>query len=133
MDLVAVAKGIAHVLQTTGIRIYDHGPEAPTPPCAYIYPENITYDTTYDGTQDPRFIVQLLAVSVETEGGQFQLLTFLSTGVTGSLVDKLRADPKLNSTVNSSRLLPMRNYGARAALTGATRYWSAEIPIEILD
>jgi hypothetical protein len=133
MDLSAVAKGLKHVLETTGIRIYDHGPEAPIAPCAYVYPENVTYGVTTDGAADLRFVVQLLAASIETEGGQFQLLTMLSTDVTGSLIDKLKADKTLNGSVNDSVVLPMRNWGARTALTGTTRFWSAEIPIQIFD
>jgi hypothetical protein len=98
-----------------------------------VYPENVTYGVTTDGAADLRFVVQLLAASIETEGGQFQLLTMLSTDVTGSLIDKLKADKTLNGSVNDSVVLPMRNWGARTALTGTTRFWSAEIPIQIFD
>lgn len=131
MNVEAIAQGVAAALSNLGIRVYDHGPDAPTPPCAYLYPENILFDATFDGTERPRFVISLLAQSVDTKGGQAQLNKLISTGVTGSLIDALHADPTLGGAVASSAPTQVRNYGTRTAAVGDVRYWTAEIVLDI--
>lgn len=131
MDVQAISTAIAGSLAGLGIRVYDYGPSAPTPPAAFIYPESITYNADFEEDVLCIWVVRFFVSSQMEAGGQAQLNALLSTSGTGSAVRAITSDNTLTDVVYSLRLLPSRNYGVITLPDQATRFFSAELPLEV--
>lgn len=131
MDVQSISTALAAALSEFRLHVYDYGPDAPLSPAAYIYPEPVTYHADFDEDVTPTFIVRFLISSVVTKGGQEQLNALISTGP-GSAVTAIEADGTLGGVVSSVQVLGMREYGVVQLPDAATRYYSAELVVEVL-
>lgn len=129
MDVQAVSTGIADSLAGLGIRVYDYGPDAPSSPAAYIYPLDIPeYHATFEGHVTANFAVRLLVQSTASKSGQAQLNGLISpSGVPAAL----EADETLGGAVSSTMVTGMRGYGIEQLPDGATRFYTAELVLEV--
>jgi hypothetical protein len=132
VDIQTVSTAIANTLAALDVHVYDYGPDAPISPAIFIYPLDIPeYAATFDQTVRAEFVVRFLVATVVTQGGQSQLNGLLSpTG--DSAVAAIREDPTFGDVVQSSLITTMRNYGVVQLPDAATRYFSAELVIEVL-
>lgn len=131
MDIQAISTAIAGQLGSLGLHVYDYATDEPNAPCVYIYPSAEGDPEKFAGANVPKFIVRFLIASTQTQGGQKALNTLISTGVTGSAIDKLTSPNTLGGAVSSVRVEMMRNYGV-VTLADSRRYFSAELVLDVL-
>ncbi len=132
MDIQTVSTALAATVAGLGLHQYDYGPDAPVSPAVFIYLHNIPdYQATFDGMASADFILRFLISSVAAQGGQKQLNDLISPTGTGSAVALIHADNTLGGLVSSLRISEMRDYGVLSLPDGATRYYSAELIVEV--
>lgn len=125
MDLAQLREDIGDLLTPLGVlRVYPTIPDSLVGKCAVIYPETIDYDDSYDETATAVLIVQLVAPTAASKATQNELDALLSTG-TGSVHDAFLTDGRF-------RVATMRNYGTLQLADGGSRYYSAELVIDVL-
>lgn len=128
MDLAQLRTDLAELLDPLGIektRVYPAVPDAIYGKSAVIMPERIEYDDSYDETTEVTLLVQLIAPTVATKSSQNDLDAMLSTGTTVSVHDALRNDGRF-------RVTELRAYGTIQIPDGGSRYYSAELLIDVL-
>lgn len=130
MDVQAISTALAATLKPLGIRVYDYGPAAPISPAAWIAPETVTYHETFDGTPDATFILRFFVSTSSDQGGQAQLNGFISDGP-GSPIALLEADNKLGGVVASLEVVGTRPNSYGVVAIGDSRFYSAELTIDI--
>lgn len=134
IDLKAIRQQIALVLTpVVDLRYYSFVPDSLSPPCAVIYPASVTYNQTFDGMTEIEMIVLLVSSATNNEAGQNQLDDWLTDSGATSLVQALNTDTaNLGATVTSTYVREMRNYGVLELPDGGTKFYSAELVLEIL-
>ncbi len=132
MDIQSVSTAIAAVLANLGLHQYDYGPDSPVSPAAFIYPMDVPeYQATFDGEIAANFVIRFLISSVGSQGGQKQLNDLISPTGAGSAVALIQADNTLGGLVSSLLITSMRDYGVLSLPDGVTRYYSAELIVEV--
>jgi len=130
MDIQAVQTAMQQALPPT-LHSYDYGPDSVSSPAAYIYPDPFSFDADFDGSTTATFVVRILVASVNDKGGQQTLNGYVNPW-NGTVVAALRADPKFGGVVQSSHVTGLREYGVVQLQDGGTRYYSAELMVEVL-
>ncbi len=125
--LPEVLEGFADMLSDLDVQVYNFVPDKPLVPCLVVYPERWTYATTEDMT----FIVLCLAETLETQGGQERLMTWLSDDGPDSIIAAIDADSQLGGIVSSVIPLETRNWTTVLSANG-TRYHQAELVCNVL-
>lgn len=126
MDLVAITTDVAQRIATAvdDVHVYGYVPDSPQTPCAVVELEAFQYHDTYNTGENPKCVVTFLAGSIAAEAVQQQLLTWLSTGVTNSVIDAIENG-------DNYRVVELRQWGTVQLQDGGTRYYSAQIVIDI--
>ena len=131
MNVTDIRKAIATKLLELGIQTYAFIPDTLEPPCAYVRPGDFAYAATYETQTTIPMIVQIICPSVDTEGGQEMLDELIDSESIGSVIRKLREDESLGGVVESMAVVQHRNYGTVIHAETNTKYWSAEIVLDI--
>jgi hypothetical protein len=136
MDVTTVRTAIADTISGVVGLTYSFVPDAPNPPCAIIYVNDIDYShfSTFDGTLFSHFNIMLLSSSVAVQSGQELLDLWLSPGgsTSTSVVAALQADDTLDGLVDSLLVQECKRYGATSFTDGGTRYFFAELGVEVI-
>ena len=91
MNLATIRDDLKARLATiTGLTTYDTTPAKPEVPCAIVQPRSGLVHATFErGSGDIQIAVQILVQCADWPSAQDALDTYLSVGVTGSVVDAL--------------------------------------------
>lgn len=111
-----------------GLRVYPTVPDAPSVPCAIVIPETIRYAQTFDGSANIRFVIQVLAATINSQGGQTALDGYCADAGPTSIVEAVDNDPTLGGTVQLAQVTDMRAYGV---IGDTVRYYSAELVVDV--
>jgi hypothetical protein len=129
MNLAAIRSQLQQTLaQASGVRVYDTVPDNPQVPCIIVIPETVRYGQTFSGEATCRFVLQILAASVNSRGGQQTLDGLISDSGDQSVVQLLEADPTLGGTVSMCSPIEVRSYGT---VGDTVRYYSAEMTVDV--
>ncbi len=132
MDVQAVSTALVSALAPLGIHAYDYGPDAPISPAVYVYPSSFPYHVDYSASGTVEFIVRFLVQSVHAQNGQATLNGYISTSGSTSASQLIEADRTLGGVVQSVSVMTMRDYGVVQLPDLVTRYYSAELMVEVL-
>lgn len=113
---------------TNGVQVFDYVPDSWNPPCVAIYPETIPYDRTAGA----RWVLVCVTGSVETQGAQARLQSWLAETGTTSIVAVIDANHSLSGAVSSVLPLEVRRYGMMPTQDGRPRLLQAELVCDIL-
>ena len=130
MNVATIRTGLADTIGSiAGLRVYSTVPDAPSVPCAVIYPDSIQYGRTLDGTGNVRMVIQVLAAAINSQAGQDALDGYCADSGATSIFATIESDPTLGGACQNAQVTEMRSYG----VTGdSTRYYSAELVVDIL-
>ncbi len=131
-DFDAIRVAIADTLAALDIRTYSFQPSNLHPPAVYVSVGDFDYDFDFDGDINFPMILTLICPSVLSEGGQTMLNGFISPAGDTSVRAVLATNPTLDGTVQSFEVRRHRKYGAVVLPDQASRYWSAEIVVDII-
>lgn len=127
MDIAQIRADIARLLQTVDkFKVTPTIPDNINGPTAVVYPEEFTYHATFDGSNDPRVVVQFVTPAVASASGQIDLDGWIGIQGEHSAVDAIEKDSRFKAD-------QMRNYGSLQLQDGGSRYYSAEIVFDVLD
>lgn len=130
MNIADIRSGLETTLGSiAGLRVYATVPDAPAVPCAVIYPDQIQYGRTFDGTANIRMVVQVMVAAVNSQGGQDMLDGYLADSGASSIFTTIENDPTLGGRCLNAHVTEMRSYGV---VGDSTRYYSAELVVDIL-
>lgn len=125
MNIATSRTALATTLSGLSLHVYDWSHDSPAMPAAIMKPLNFPYHDTFSGGVAAKFSVQLIVGAVATKGSQTLLDTLISTATTGSAVDAIE-------TAGTMRVDEMRNYQPVVLADGGTKYWSAELVVDII-
>lgn len=111
-----------------GLRSFDYQPDNPQPPMALVFPENISFDNTFQrGMNTYTFSVVFIGHRVSERSGQNTLDSFVSGTGTNSIKRALESDKTLGGNAFDVRVTDVRNYGD--ITIGDGNYLSAEFVV----
>lgn len=129
MDIQAVSTAIASTLGRLGLHVYDYGPDNPTPPAVFIYPDaTLDYHATFDGAVTAVFVARFFYSSTVAAAGQSALNAVISPDGAPAAIEK---DSTLGGAVQSAMITGLREYGVVQLSDMGTRFYSAELLIEV--
>jgi hypothetical protein len=130
MNIADIRTGLETTIGTiAGLRVYGTVPDAPSVPCAVVYPDQIQYGRTLDGTANIRMVVQVMVAAVNSQGGQDSLDGYLADSGSTSIFTTIENNPTLGGVCQNAHVTEMRSYGV---VGDSTRYYSAELVVDIL-
>lgn len=134
-SVTAVREALAAALATVeGLRPHAFIPDNIVPPAAIIAPAQgtfLTYDSSFSGgSDDMRFIIQLLVSTASDRAGQENLDAYLAAAGDKSVKAAVEDDPSLGGIVDSVAVAEASNYG-KVSLEG-TEYFGCEFAVEVL-
>jgi len=118
--------GLATNLATiTNLRTSATVPDSPNAPIAIVFPDGITFDTTFArGMDEYRFTVLVLVGRADERSAQNNLDGYCDPAGTTSVKRALESDKTLGGAAFDLRVTEMRNYGQTPV--GEVTYLSAE-------
>ncbi len=137
MNVAAVRDGIETRLDTMGIRVYTAVPEQVVVPCAIIElgdGQFISFDDTFSASNAVAYTlnmkVLILTGRAALKASQDKLDDYLSVDGNDSIRQAIIADPDLNSSANSCRVVGASNFGTYTY--SAIEYLGVEFNLEII-
>lgn len=126
MDIADLRNTIGGLLEDVdNFRVVPTVPDSISGPTVIVFPEEFTYHATYDGTDNPRIVVQFLTPAVASASGQIALDGWIGIAGDTSAVDAIEKDGRFKAD-------QMRNYGIVVFPDSASRYYSAEVVFDVL-
>lgn len=122
------------IVQTIGsavpnLHVYDYDPPSIGVPAVFVSLLSLTPDATFDASAaSATFLVQVVVGSVAEKGAQAQLYGYITPG--SSVLGAIRTHPTFGGAVQSSKIGEI-SISSRTANDGSTRYWAANIPVEV--
>lgn len=114
-------------------RVFAFGPGTLNPPTAIVLPapgDFIVYGATFDDANDYNLIIKVIMSAADDRSGQAQLLGYLHSSGTTSIVAAIDADQTLGGTCSSATPTVASSWGD--VEWGGQVYYGAEIAVEIL-
>lgn len=113
----------------SGLRTYDYASPAPQPPCLDVVLALLSPADTFDpASARAIFTVRIIVGAINEAGSQSELYGYITPG--SSVIGALQDDPTFSGAVSDSSIGDIRVTPV-SANEGATKYWSAEIPVEV--
>lgn len=129
MEIQTVSTAIARTLGSLGLHVYDYGPDSPIPPAVFIYPDaTLDYHATFDGAVTAVFVARFFCPSTVAAAGQASLNALISPDGAAAAIER---DSTLGGVVQSAMVTGLREYGVVQLADMGTRYYSAELLIEV--
>ncbi len=127
-SLPEILTAFGDMLDVLDVQVYNFVPDTSNFPCVIVYPERWTFDTNEDMT----FILWCQFGSIETQGAQEALMTWLSDEGPDSIIAAIDADSQLGGIISSVIPLEVRNWGFAPGSDGRARYLQAELVCNVL-
>jgi len=114
-----------------GLRVTAYVPDSPNPPCAFVEPNSINYDSTFGrGMDEYDFDVTILVQRVTSERiGQDSLDAYASGAGSFSVKSAIELDRTLGGLVQDCRVTGLTSYGQ--ASFGENTYLAAVFAVKV--
>jgi len=133
MGIETIGTGLKTILEgISGLRVFapNELPDSiPEFPAALILPGETNYEAAMGGDYDWTLRVLILLGKQDTPSAFNEILDYIEPTGAKSVITKVKADPTLDSSCDTSRVI--RNLGVGATMWGGIAYLSTEFEIAI--